>query len=338
MFGGVLASHAQDLHFSQFFSNPIALNPANAGRYNEDWRVTGIHRTQWKALSSTFNTSSFGFDMNLKEGFLKKDKIGFGLLILRDELGQGRFDVMSVSVPLAYHHTLDIHRRHHISIGANFEFVQKRINGSDLQFGNQYVDYEFDESLASNELLPGDAIRNFNLSAGLIYGFTINALTKIDAGASLFQLTTPSEAVIELPDSTDAHELGMRSAITLGGERLINEKLSVHPRILYMTQSKGRDFNIGAYVQYKVGENLETKIMGGAWYRVQDAAVWFIGAGFKQYEVGFSYDMTTSGLSNLKGIEGTAGGSVGAWELSFKIMGLLDRAVPGKYTVPCGIF
>ena len=34
--------HAQDPHFSQFFSSPLTLNPAFTGKFNGSWRLAAV--------------------------------------------------------------------------------------------------------------------------------------------------------------------------------------------------------------------------------------------------------------------------------------------------------
>ena len=41
-----LQATAQDVHFTQYFTSPLTLNPANTGLVNCDWRVSSNYRTQ----------------------------------------------------------------------------------------------------------------------------------------------------------------------------------------------------------------------------------------------------------------------------------------------------
>jgi hypothetical protein len=42
--------HAQDPHFSQFFSSPLTLNPAFTGKFDGSWRLAANHRDQWPSI------------------------------------------------------------------------------------------------------------------------------------------------------------------------------------------------------------------------------------------------------------------------------------------------
>ena len=63
--------YCQDAEFSQFFSNPLYLNPAFAGT-NSCPRLSTNHRAQWTGLPNIFNTTSVSYDQNF-------DKIHFAL-------------------------------------------------------------------------------------------------------------------------------------------------------------------------------------------------------------------------------------------------------------------
>ena len=46
------ASKAQDVHFTQYFTSPLTLNPAMTGLVPDDIRAAANYRTQWTAVSA----------------------------------------------------------------------------------------------------------------------------------------------------------------------------------------------------------------------------------------------------------------------------------------------
>jgi hypothetical protein len=59
-----LQAGAQDVHFTQYFTSPLTLNPANTGLVNCDWRVAGNYRTQWGSVNATpYLTGTVSFDI-----------------------------------------------------------------------------------------------------------------------------------------------------------------------------------------------------------------------------------------------------------------------------------
>jgi hypothetical protein len=54
---------AQDIHWSQFQSSPLNLNPALSGFFDGDYRFVLNHRNQWKSVTTPYNTFSGSIDM-----------------------------------------------------------------------------------------------------------------------------------------------------------------------------------------------------------------------------------------------------------------------------------
>ncbi|HKK66993.1 MAG TPA: type IX secretion system membrane protein PorP/SprF, partial [Bacteroidales bacterium] len=57
-------ANAQDAHFSQFYANPLYLNPAFAGS-DKCPRVNLNYRNQWPALGQTYVTYSLSYDQHV---------------------------------------------------------------------------------------------------------------------------------------------------------------------------------------------------------------------------------------------------------------------------------
>ncbi|MEO1253500.1 MAG: PorP/SprF family type IX secretion system membrane protein, partial [Bacteroidota bacterium] len=76
-----LVSYAQDAQYSQFYSNPLYLNPAFAGT-GQDTRLVMIHRIQWPNLPQAFSNSTASIDYNASN-----INSGFGFMITNDQEG-----------------------------------------------------------------------------------------------------------------------------------------------------------------------------------------------------------------------------------------------------------
>ncbi|MDX1653203.1 MAG: type IX secretion system membrane protein PorP/SprF, partial [Brumimicrobium sp.] len=76
-------ANAQDPQFSQFYANPIYLNPAFAGSHGCP-RFALNYRNQWPALSGTFVTFSASYDQ-----YFTNISGGFGVIATHDQQGKG---------------------------------------------------------------------------------------------------------------------------------------------------------------------------------------------------------------------------------------------------------
>ena len=120
---------AQDVSFSQFYSNRLYLNPGLAGVENDTRRIFLNYRNQWPQLGSSFVSYSASYDQ-----FIEPLHGGIGIRVFNDRQGGGAIQEFSLHLDYAYH--LKVSRR--LSINAGFEagFVQKSLNTDDFLLGN----------------------------------------------------------------------------------------------------------------------------------------------------------------------------------------------------------
>ncbi len=85
---------SQDIHFSQYNSSPLALNPALAGMNSCDYRVYANFRTQWMTVSSgnTYRTFAGGADMAVGKITKYNSFAGVGISFFSDQAGDINFN------------------------------------------------------------------------------------------------------------------------------------------------------------------------------------------------------------------------------------------------------
>ena len=105
----------------------------------------------------------------------------------------------------------------------------------------------------------------------------------------MHHLTTPNETVINgnspLPIKITGHA---GAIIPIGGAA---SDVSISPNILFMKQQNFQQLNLGCYFQ-------KGPIVGGLWYRNQDAFIMLVGLQLQTFKFGYSYDVTVSKLTN----------------------------------------
>jgi len=334
-----LVSLGQDIHFSQFFNTPLPVNPALTGFMKQDIRLNAIYRNQWRQANATFSTVAFGADVNLLPPVLKGDKIGVGILVFRDQMGSETFTNNSVYGSLSYIKTLDPQKRHKLSIGTQFGIVQKRVDYSSLYFGNQIVDYRLDPGISSGENGIHQSFSYFNLNAGLFYRFRLAPGTDLHAGVSFFNLLRPKENfAVSVED--DLNKLKNRGLIQIGGRQKIINRLYFRPEIMFMTQTRARNIDMGAMLEYCLTDNPDLIVVqAGLWTRVQDALILYGGLKYHNIHIGISYDATQSSLLDIRNSpEVKDRARIGAFEIVLTYYGFLKRALPYQHTVPCKFF
>lgn len=155
-------SFAQDIQYSQYYANPIYLNPAFTGSTGLT-RVGVNFRNQWPALDQSFVAYTAYFDHY-------EDRInsGFGLIF---QGSQESFTQSSLSeIGVAYSYRLRLSEKSYIQAGAQGSFVSRDALFDRVILGTQL---DIDTGLILGE--PGDAfegdsqIRSADAHAGLLY-------------------------------------------------------------------------------------------------------------------------------------------------------------------------
>ncbi|HEY1039917.1 MAG TPA: type IX secretion system membrane protein PorP/SprF, partial [Bacteroidia bacterium] len=289
-----LCGKAQDPQFTQFYANPIYLNPAYTGVTYEH-RFIGNYRNQWLGLAKAYQTYSASYDYNISDM-----NSGIGFQLWRDVAGSSKFTTTNIGASYAYH--FKITKFQELRGGLQFNYVSQAIDQSKLVFNDQLV--------PNGAAVSGD-IATMNPRIGYVdvnSGVLLNS-TEYWAGISAFHLTTPN---VSLTDG--AAKLPMRISVH-GGYRFVKEKKGgkllkyFSPAFNYRHQQKYDQLDLGVYyVHFPL--NL------GLWYRGlplkryqptypnHDALSVLIGVDLKDADmrIAYSYDLTLNRLlSNSTG-------------------------------------
>lgn len=329
-------AQAQDYHFSQFYNTPLSQNPALTGKFKGDYRLGGAYRNQWKQINATFATTGLFADMNFRLGINNPNKIGLGLLIINDELGDEQYKNQYFQVSTAYHKIIDRLKRHKISSGLQIGYVRKNLNTDNLTFSSQYNGWQLTNN-PSGEILNADAIGYINFNAGLFWDFVVNNRFDCYAGISFYNLTKPKETLY----NTGKNEQGIRKNFVIGANYMLSKNISLLPSIQITNQLKAFDINLGGAIGYSIvsGKLNQSTLMIGTWYRAKDAMIIYGGIKYKNNQLGLSYDITSSDLNDIKNAPNIGRSkNIGAFEITFIHIGFLNRALPNDLTVPCRFF
>ncbi|HBF20870.1 MAG TPA: hypothetical protein DDW81_12285 [Cryomorphaceae bacterium] len=275
---------AQDAHFTQYYANPLYLNPAFAG-VSKCPRITLNYRNQYPVLD-VYQTYSASYDQ-----YVSGLNGGLGLLAIRDEAGNGALSTTEVSGIYSYH--LKVSRKFSFLTGFQATFRQRAINWDGFTFPDQ-IDPFFGFVKESNELPPGNNVNShLDLSVGFL-GFT----ERFYIGATVNHITQPDESFFKtskLPMKITGHA-GV--TIPLGRKRLSNSLQNyLIPNIVYQVQ--------GPYDQLTLSTAFSRgPISGGLGFRTStanpDAIVVLLGYAPDElaWKIGYSYDITISQFAN----------------------------------------
>ena len=293
--GSVLA---QDPELTQFYANPLYLNPAFAGSVRCP-RVALNYRNQWPALTGTFVTSSASYDQHVEAlgG-------GIGLLVMNDKAGEGTLTTTNISA--IYSYQLNINREFSIKFGMQGTYAQKKVDWDKLTFGDM-IDPRFGFIYQTQETRPNENKSFWDFSAGIL-GYS----NRYYGGVAVNHLTEPQEFYIKAAEGSN---LPMKitdhagAIIPIGGNR--DGTTYISPNFIYQQQRDFKQYNIGFYIA-------KAPLVGGIWYRGGDSFIVLVGIQQGIFKFGYSYDITVSKLANA---------SAGSHELS---LGLQFACHPKK--------
>ena len=306
---------AQDPGYSQFFANPLHLNPAFAGT-SELPRAVANYRNQWPQNGSAFSNYSVSYDrltQNLKSG------IGFQLYYDREP----NAIVNTTSANVAYSHHVQLGKETFMTLGLQGGLMVKQFDLNQLVFPSNIDQI----SGVITGGAPVTVSNNRKIFPDFAFG-TVGQYREVFWGASVHHLNQPNESIIEgdqkgrLPMKITVHA-GARSKNFHHG--LLSREYKLSPNILYQQQGSFKQLNLGIYM-------IEKAFVFGGWFRNNldkrpDAIIALIGLAREKFQFGYSFDYTLSKLSNY---------SYGSHEISltFFMNVKRKRVIQNKLLIP----
>ena len=305
----VSESRAQDPEFTQFYANPLYLNPAFTGSHLCP-RIALNYRNQWPALSGTFVTTSASYDQHVRSLHG-----GLGLLVTSDQAGKGTLKTNRVSGMYALQ--LQITRGFSLRFGAEATYFQRSLDWNKLTFGDM-IDPRRGFVYQTGDVPRFGSVSGIDFSAGIL-GFSKNFFV----GVAAHHLNTPDESVIKSGESPIPMKLtGHIGAIIPLQSGPYTNGASISPNVLFRQQAGFQQLNMGLYITKGV-------LTGGVWYRNRDAFIVSLGLKTDVFQFGYSYDVTVSKLGT-----NTAGSHEVSLMLNFKC----HPKTPKFRTISCPSF
>lgn len=310
-----LKSEGQDVAYSQFYANPLYLNPALAGASLSP-RISMNYRNQWPSLNQAFTTYSVSYDH-----YIDAISGALGVVAHMDRVSAGLMSSSSVQVMYSFH--LRASRTVSINMAVSGGFYQKAVDWNSLVF----------EDPVSFEMPPQ---RESVFAPDLGFGAVLGYKDIFYVGAALQHITQPTTTFYEAGLDKLYRKLTFHAGgnIHFGtrhkGYSDLPPTVTLSPAVVYIHQYQ--------FDQLNVGMNLTVyPFVVGVWYRNNipgsDAVIALVGFQYKGFQFGYSYDVTISEFTNATG---------GAHEISlgyrFKPSKLSQKTINRYKEIPCPRF
>jgi len=291
--------YSQDPEFSQFYANPMYLNPALAGATICP-RLIANFRDQWPSVGGAYVTYNAGYDQ-----YVDAIHGGVGLLVTADRTGGGKLNTTQISLIYAY--KFNISAKLSAAGAVQAGYYQRHLSWDNLVFEDM-IDPRLGVVQPTKEAAPDNpTIGAPDFSAGVMLGYN----EQYYGGVSVSHLSQPKFGFY----NSNTTKLDMKFTVHAGGVINLREggviedrEFSISPNILYQQQFKFHQLNIGAYL------TIDPLIIG-LWFRHNfenaDALIPFLGVHYQNFRFGISYDAT---ISKLKSATGGAYEASASWQ------------------------
>lgn len=303
--------HSQDVHFTQSSASQFVINPAFTGWFEGDCRATILYREQWRAIDGN-PYGTYGVSLEKQHPFYT-EQINYGISFLQDKSGDVRLTTNYITLSGSYLKVLDGHT---IQIGMHLGIVNNAVNAEDFTFDSQFTLGE--EEMFSDDISSGENLEEssfyFNFDAGVLWSKKLADKITPVLGFSVFHINSPNESLYV--ESESKSKVPIRMVAHGSMIYKISDKLKVIPSVIYMNQQKATELLMGANAEIALESKLFTAVYGGVQFRYgmvdnYDALAGIVGTKFKQFDVGFSYDLNVSQLN-------VATTNQGAFEISLR--------------------
>lgn len=276
--------HAQDVTFSQFYTNPLYLNPAFAGATGVP-RVSVQYRDQWHGFDNAYTTYSAAIDFPVRslQG-------GIGLHLINDTQGSGLLS--NIQMNLSYAVYVRLSRTFRLHGGLQAGYFQNSLNTSKLIFSDN-LDMNYGNHGTTAEIFSDPEYAFADFSAGLL-AFS----EKVFFGGAVHHITEPMQTY---HSGTDKNNILYRKYTLHLGAQLpvfrhghLRKKYDVSPQLIIQKQGISEQINYGMFATWH-------GFTAGTWFRQNfgiryDAVIILVGFVNHRMQITYSYDMTVSGL------------------------------------------
>ncbi len=311
----------QDIHFSQFPQSALSVNPADAGYFPADLRISGAYRRQWSSITVPYKTFSAAADAGLQAVTDILKGFGAGFQVNHDEAGDGELSTLDLRLFLSFRKPLGADSVHFIRAGFMTGFSQRIIDFSKLSFDAQYNGDLYDPLAPTGEKFNSNSASWLDIGFGLGWDM-IREKSIWQAGLSAIHVNTPDQGFY-----SEAVRRPVLWQVNTGIQLLLNESFTLMPSLLFMRQHEFREFNGGAELKMNIPSDKRSSASVGftLYHRWEDAIIPGVVLYLGKFRLGFSYDINTSPLKSVSRSRG--GPELSIVYLSKKIKASAQRSI-----------
>ncbi len=296
-------SRAQDFTFSQFYEQPLLRNPALAGLFTGDLRVSMSYRDQWGSVTVPFRTTSLSIEHKIPVGS-SHDLITIASQMSVDAAGDIRLKRTQILPAISFHKSLSEEHDTYLTAAFMGGPVSSQFDATQLKLGDQFRNGSYDASNPSSQPITNTGYSYWEMSAGLSFSSSFKDKTNFYIAAGMTHINNPViksvtgnvngfllpkvslNAGINAPSGERGHIMAFSDLFIQNGSKQLLTGLLYGINIIDYDNGDPDIFYIGSFMRWG------------------DALIPVIKMGFDHFSVGVSYDINISKLhvvSNWRG-------------------------------------
>ncbi len=295
---------AQDFHFSQFEQLPLLRNPALAGVFDGDLRVSGAFRNQWQSVSAPFKTSALNAEIKFPV-FAGNDWLTLGISAVHDVAGDVKLKRTQLMPVLNYHKSLSGDYDDYISLAFMAGPVNSQFDPTQLKLDDQFQNGSFSINNPTNQVFQRTGFTYWDASTGITYASGFGEDSRYYIGAAMYHFNKPKVAFYT-----------SNSNVHIDPKYVLNAGLSTPTSDIhrfkiyadYYLQGGSSLFAAGAMYVIEVADQFyadkRATLSLGASYRWNDAIVPAVRLDWFDMSLGISYDINISRLAQASSWRG----------------------------------
>ncbi len=289
--------YSQDIHFSQFYNNPLYLSPALTGVSRGDIRFTGAYRSQWEKALAPFETYYAAVDKKYYDIGQESWWLNSGITIFHDKAGDARVTNNNISISGSYTRMLDL--ENFVSFGIYAGIGQRQFDFNNLTFDSQWNGFGFDPHLEKGESFDDENIMFPDLGAGVNWrGQKQATRSKVDIGFAAFHLNQPNQSY----QRSDKSRLDPRLSFYFLPTLQVSNNLDLVGHGTAQVQGNYLEALAGAGGRFYIStkRSYEIAVQLGFGYRFNargDALYPMVEFLYREWMVGLSWDLNVSNFS-----------------------------------------
>lgn len=294
---------AQDFTFSQFYEQPLLRNPALAGIFTGDLRISMAYRDQWGSITVPFRTTSLGIEYKIPVNS-HDDVLTIGSQMSMDGAGDIRLKRTQFLPAINFHKSLNGDKDTYLSLAFMGGPVSSQFDASQLKLGDQYVNGSYSASNSSAQPITNSSYSYWDLTTGLCFSTVFANQTRFYVAAGLAHFTKPT---IHSVTTTTASFLSPKLTFNIGSNAPVGDRGHLIAFADYYSQNNIHQLLGGVMygMNLTADDNEDPSVFYiGSFIRWGDAVIPVVKMEFNHMTLGVSYDVNVSKLnvaSNWRG-------------------------------------